>query len=120
MLELVESAVFFGIGPILWASGAWVFVHSGLTRRRKISWALVLIASGALIGYVMPFSMIRSKFLLLLTLLPLLAVADVWLARSNRGFAFWFRACSFELCTVFGPAAMFRFILDALEIGSLL
>jgi len=33
---------------------------------------------------------------------------DIRLAKSNRSFVFWFRACEFEVCTVFGSAANTR------------
>jgi len=39
---------------------------------------------------------------------PVLAFADMKLAWSGRGASFWFRACAFEVFTVFGSAAMLR------------
>lgn len=120
MLDIVESVVFFGIGPLLWASGPWLFMRSTHSRRRKVIWTLMLISVGAVIGFVLPLDMIRQKFLLLLFVLPVLAIVDVALAKSNRSFAFWFRACSFEIYTVCGAAAMFRYILDALKLAALI
>ncbi|MBI1743459.1 hypothetical protein HYR54_10405 [Candidatus Acetothermia bacterium] len=119
MLETVESLLFFGVGPILWVSGLWLFVHSSLSRRRKVIWTIVLIGVGAVIGLVLPFSAIRNKYALMLLVMPVLALVDVRLAKSNRGFFFWFRACAFEICTVFGTAAICRYILDVLKIGAL-
>ena len=116
MLETVESLLFFGVGPILWASGFWLFVHSGLSRRRKVLWTIALIVVGAVIGLVLPVNAIRDKYALTLLVLPVLALVDVTLAKSHRGFFFWFRACAFEICTVFGTAAICRYILDVLKI----
>lgn len=120
MLEIIESVMFFGIGPILWAIGFWLFLHSPLSRRKKISWTLVLIAAGAAIGLLLSSDMIRNKFVLVLLMLPVLAMLDVWLAKSERSFSFWFRACSFEVCTIFGTAAIFRYILDRLKFAPLI
>lgn len=117
MLKIFESIAFFGIGPILCVSGVWLFIHSSLERRKKIIWTLVLIALGAVIGFLWSFDMIRKKYFLVLLMLPLLAVLDVWLAISERSFSYWFRACAFELCTVFATAAIFRYILNLLKCG---
>jgi hypothetical protein len=46
--------------------------------------------------------------------LPVIAVIDVKLARSNRSFRFWFRACAFEVCTLFGSAAITRAVQRAM------
>jgi hypothetical protein len=114
--DLVEAVVFWGIGPILWASGLWSFMHSTLSLARKVIWAIIVITIGAIIGSVLSINMIRNRFVLLLLALPVLAVIDVQLARSKRSYFFWFRACAFEICTVFGTAAMVRYILDMLKV----
>ncbi|MBZ5590019.1 MAG: hypothetical protein LAO05_15805 [Acidobacteriia bacterium] len=59
----------------------------------------------------MPLIAIRNRFLVLLALLPVLAFIDIKLARSNRSFVFWVRACSFGVCTVFACAALTRLVL---------
>lgn len=61
---------------------------------------------------MLPLAQLWSKFLLVLTILPILALADVWLLRSGRGFSFWVRACGFEVCTVFATAYVARSLLD--------
>lgn len=114
MIERVEWWLFWGVGPLLWASGIWLFVHSPLSRARKIGWAALLVAIGLGIGALLSLPQIRDRFLILLVALPVLALVDVWLARSNRSFAFWVRACAFEICTVFGCAALARLALDQL------
>jgi hypothetical protein len=107
-------AFFFGAGGILWASGILLFAKSRLSRTRKIVWTLLLVAVGAAIGALLSLDAIRNRFLILLAALPLLAFVDVRIARSNRNFSFWFRACAFEVCTVFGTAAITRAVLRAM------
>ena len=111
MLDGVAWFVFFGLLPLLWASGVWLFAHSGLTSRKKALWVTFLVIVGAAIGLVLPLVAIRNRFLVLLVLLPVVALVDVRLARSKRTFLFWLRACSFEVCTVFACAALARFAL---------
>jgi hypothetical protein len=107
-LDRATWVVFFGIMPPLWATGVWLFAHSGLTRRKKVLWALFLISVGVAVGFLLPLAAIRNRFLILFALLPVLALIDVKLAQSNRTFLFWLRACSFEVCTVFTSAALTR------------
>jgi hypothetical protein len=109
---LLEWAVFLAIGPILWVAGTRLFLRSGLTRGKKIAWAVFLVLLGGGVGLWMPLSAIRSRFLVLLVVLPVLALLDAKLASSRRGFLFWFQACAFEVCTVFGSAAFVRLGLD--------
>ena len=113
-LEMAGWAVFFGLGAVLWASGIRLFLRSALSRPMKIGWTLVLTASGAVIGSLLSLPQIRNRFLVLLVALPILAIADIQLARSNRSFSFWVRACAFEICTVFASAAIVRFTIDRL------
>ena len=117
LIDAVAWAVFFGLGPILWASGIFLFVKSELSPAKKIVWSLFLVAVGAAVGMLLPLVAIRNKFLLLLAVLPVLAIIDVKLARSNRSFWFWFRACAFEICTVFGSAAITRFVAESVRRG---
>lgn len=112
LLDIVAWAIFLGLGPVLWASGLWLFLVSSLSRSRKTAWAVFLVSLGVAIGYVLPLPSIRNRFLLLLVVLPLLAIVDVKLAKSNRRFSFWLRACSFEICTVFGSAALTRIAVE--------
>jgi hypothetical protein len=111
LLDVVGWLLFFGAGLLLWASGVLLFVKSDLSPAKKLGWTAFLVAAGAAIGSFLPLSSIRNRFLLLLAVLPVLAVVDVRLARSNRSFWFWFRACAFEVCTVFGSAAITRAVL---------
>lgn len=112
-MDALAWAVFFSIGPILWASGILVFVSSRLSPAKKIGWTSFLVAAGAAIGLFLPLVSIRNRFLLLMAVLPILALVDVRLARSNRTFGFWFRACAFEVGTVFGSAAITRVLMNA-------
>ena len=112
MLDIAAWAAFTILLPILWLSGVRLFLRSGLTRRKRILWSVTLVALGVVAGFVLSLSGIRDRFLLLLVALPLIALADVKLARSHRGFAFWFRACSFEVCTVFAAATVTRLALN--------
>lgn len=113
-MDALAWGIFFGVGPILWASGILLFVRSGLPPERKVAWAAFLAAVGVAIGTLLPLVSIRNRFLLLLAGLPILALVDVRLSRSNRGFRFWFRACAFEVCTVFGSAAITRGLMTAI------
>ncbi len=115
MRHALEAALFFGLGPLLWVSGLVLFLRSPLSQRRKILWTLFLAAIGVVVGFLLPASAIREKFVLLLLLLPLLAVADVMLMSSRRGFTFWLRACGFEVCTVFGVAAWCRYVVETFK-----
>ncbi len=111
VLDRVGWVLFLGLAPLLWASGAWLFVRSPLPRGKKICWTLFLIAIGLAVGAFLPLPGIRNRFFVLLLLLPALALIDIRLARSNRTFSFWVRACAFEVSTVFGCAAAFRLLL---------
>ncbi len=115
MRHVLESVLFFGLGPLLWASGLVLFLHSPSSRRRKITWTLILVLIGVFVGFVLSAAAIREKFAILLVLLPLLALADVKLMSSRRGFTFWLRACGFEICTVFAVAAWCRYMLGIFE-----
>jgi hypothetical protein len=117
-MDLLKSLPFWGIGPILWTSGLWLFMKSALSPVKKVVWALVLIAIGAMVGSLLTMSMIRDRFLLLLLALPVPALVDITLGRSKRSFLFWFRACAFEICTVFGTAAMVRYLWRETRSGS--
>jgi hypothetical protein len=112
MLESpVRIAVVVG-SSVLWFAGLRLFLQSDLSRTRKIGWTSFLVIVGIGIGVVLPLNQIWGKFLLLISILPALGLADVLLFRSGRGLAFWIRACGFEVCTVFGAAAAARFFLD--------
>jgi hypothetical protein len=111
-LDTSAWVVFIGLVPILWLSGVRLFVNSALTRRGKIAWSAALVSVDLAIGFLLPLASIRNKCLLPIAMLPLLAAADIKLARSNRSFFFWFRACAFEVSTVFGSAALTRLVLD--------
>ena len=68
-MKLLEGAgwwVFFGLGPILWASGVWLFLRSPLTPAKKIGWSLLLLAVGVAIGGLLSLAQIRDRFLILL------------------------------------------------------
>jgi hypothetical protein len=111
VLDRVAWFAFVVLVPVLWIGGLRLFLRSGLTRRRKVIWTLVLVGVGAAIGAMLPLAGIRDRFFVVLVLLPILAWADVKIARSNRGFMFWARACSFEVSTVFACAALTRLAL---------
>lgn len=113
-MDALAWAVFFSVGPILWASGILLFARSNLSPAKKVGWTAFLVAAGVAIGFFLPLVSIRNRFLLLIAALPILALADVRLARSNRSFRFWFRACAFEVCTVFGSAAVTRAVMGAI------
>lgn len=110
MLDRAAWVAFLAFAPVLWATGIWLFVHSGLAPRKQIVWSLALVCVGVAIGFVLPLPSIRNRFLVLVVALPLLAVVDVTFARSNRSFFFWLRACAFEVCTVFASATLTRFL----------
>lgn len=109
-LSTFAWVIFLGFGPLLWVSGIRLFVKSSLSHTKKIGWTLTLLILGVAIGFLLPLAAIRNRFLLLVAVLPLLAALDRKLARANRAFSFWFRACAFEICTVFASAAVTRFI----------
>ena len=111
MLDRLAWFAFFGLMPLLWTSGVWLFMRSGLTALKKALWALFLVGVGVTVGLLLPLAAIRNRFLVLLALLPVLAFIDLTLARSNRTFRFWLRACSFEICTVFACATLTRLAL---------
>jgi hypothetical protein len=111
-LDRIAWVAFLTILPVLWASGFRLFISSALTAPKKFAWSLFLVLVGFAVGALLPLVGIRNRFALLLLALPLLAIVDIRLARSNRTFLFWFRACAFEICTVFGVAALIRFLLD--------
>jgi hypothetical protein len=112
LLDVVAWGIFLGLGPVLWVSGLWLFLRSSLSQPWKTAWAAFLVSLGVVVGYLLPLTSIRNRFLVLLVALPLLAIVDVKLAKSNRRLSFWFRACSFEICTVFGSAALTRITLE--------
>lgn len=97
---------------VLWFAGLRLFVRAQLSRQRKFTWSVFLLLVGIGLGLVLPLTQLWSKFLLVLTILPVLAVADVWLLRSGHGFSFWIRACGFEVCTVFAAAGVARSLFD--------
>ena len=97
----------------LWISGLRLFLTSGLTSTRKVTWSAALVAIGMMIGFILPTDAILRRFLLLLLALPLLAAFDLLVLRSQRTFAFWVRACGFEVCTVFAAATISRYFFDA-------
>lgn len=111
LVTIIRSALLLGSGA-LWFAGLRLFIRSELPRHRKFTWSVFLLLVGAGVGFVLPLAQLWSKFLLVLTILPILALADVWLLRSGRGFSFWVRACGFEVCTVFATAYVARSLLD--------
>jgi hypothetical protein len=110
---MLPTAVFLAVLCVLWVSGVLLFVRASLTRRRKAVWTLLLVTVGIAVGIVLPLRTIQNRFLFLVLLLPVLAVIDIKIARSNRSFLFWFRACSFEISTVFLAATVTRGALEA-------
>ncbi len=115
VFDVVAWAVFLGLGFILWASGVVLFVRSSLSRLQKTGWTLFLVLVGVAIGYMLPLPGIRNRFLVLVVGLPILAVIDVKLAKSSHRLSFWFRACSYEICTVFGTAAATRLVVKRIN-----
>jgi hypothetical protein len=115
LLDAAAWAVFLGLGPVLWASGLRLFLRSSLSHPWKAGWTLVLVSVGIAIGCLLPLTGIRNRFLALLLGLPLLAIVDLTLAKSNRQPSFWLRACSFEIGTVFGTAAITRLALERIS-----
>jgi len=112
LVDVVAWAVFVGVGVVLWASGVRLFLRSPLPRWWTTGLVLLLVLVCIGIGWVLPLAGIRNRFLVLLVALPLLAIIDVKLAKSDRRVTFWLRACSFEICTIFGIAALARFIIE--------
>ncbi len=103
----------------LWVAGLQLFLRSHLSRARKTGWSAFLILVGIGIGLLLPLDQIWRKFLVLALGLPILAAADVYLFRSERGLSFWIRACGFEVCSVFGIAACSRYVLELVGIAAL-
>ncbi len=107
------------VGPLLvvaaafWVAGLRLFVRADMTRRWKLGWCGFLVLIGVAIGVVLPLGQLWRKFLLIMVLLPVIAVADVYLLRTRRGLSYWIRACGFEVGTVFAVAAAARVGLDA-------
>jgi hypothetical protein len=116
--SLTRIAIVVGAG-VLWFAGLRLFVHSDLSRTRKVGWTIFLVLVGIGIGVLLPLSRVWSNFFLLILILPVLGLADVLLLRSKRGVSFWIRACGFEVCTVFGVAAAARLLLDMIGVGAL-
>jgi hypothetical protein len=111
----IEWALLAGSGG-LWFAGLRLFFRSALPRHRKLTWSAFLLLVGGGVGFLLPGAQVWSKFLLVLVMLPLLALADVWLLRSGHGLSFWVRACGFEVCTVFGAAGVARALFDVARI----
>lgn len=114
-MTAIEWALLAGSGG-LWLAGLRLFLHSALPRHRKLTWSVFLLLVGVGVGFLLPAVQIWNKFLLILAMLPLLALADVWVLRSAHGLSFWVRACGFEVCTVFGAAGVARSLFDAARI----
>jgi hypothetical protein len=115
-VTIIRLALLVGSG-VLWFAGLRLFVRAELSRRRKFTWSVFLLLVGVGLGLVLPLTQLWSKFLLVLAILPVLALADVWLLRSGHGFSFWMRACGFEVCTVFAAAGAARALLDIARIA---
>lgn len=115
---LVRTMILVG-AFVVWFAGLRLFLQSGLSRRKKVGWTVILFLVGIGIGVVLPLSQVWSKFLLLIVILPVLGLADVLLLRSGRGLSFWIRACGFEVCTVFGAAGAARLLLDLAGVTAL-
>ncbi len=111
MSSLFLSITWIAASVVLWVAGLRLFVKSTLSPRHKIVWTLCLVLVGIAIGALLPLAQIRSRMLLLLAIVPILALVDVMLLRSRRGLSFWIRACGFEIVTVFGTAALTRIAL---------
>lgn len=97
--------------PVLWLTGLRLFLQTDLTRLKRVLWPIALAAVGVCAGYLLSLTAIRDRFLAILLAVPILSLVDIKLARSNRTFLFWFRACAFEVSTVFGAAAATRLAL---------
>jgi len=108
ILEAIGWLIFAGVGPLLWISGLRLFVRANLSLTRKLLWAGLLLGVGAALGLYFPLRVIRNQYLVVLLILPVLAFVDTKLARSAYSPSFWYRACAFEVFTVFGAAAMLR------------
>jgi hypothetical protein len=119
MLEVLFRIVIVVGTGVVWFAGLRLFLQSGLSRTRKVGWTAFLILVGIGIGIVLPLHEVWSKFVLLIVILPVLGFADVLLLRSGRGLSFWIRACGFEVCSVFGAAALARFLLDLAGVAAL-
>jgi hypothetical protein len=119
MLELLFPVTIIVGASALWVAGFRLFMSSDLTRGRKLRWTAVLMFVGIGIGIMLPLGQVWSKFLVVLLILPVLAIADVFLFRSRRGATFWIRACGFEVVTVFATAATARLLIDSWDAGAL-
>lgn len=100
---------------VLWVAGLRLFLSSGLSLGHRLIWSAVLVVTGAAIGALLSQDGISIRFIIALALVPLLGLADVLVLRSKRAWSFWLRACGFEVCTVFGIAALVRKSLDVLN-----
>jgi hypothetical protein len=92
---------------VLWVAGLRLFLSSGLSVRHRLIWSAVLVVAGAAIGALLSQDGISTRFLI--------ALAIVLVLRSKRPWSFWLRACGFEICTVFGVAALVRKSVDVLN-----
>ena len=115
----VIALIALPIAAALWVAGLIVFLRAGLSTLHKITWSAVLLLVGAAAGAVLSLSQLWDKFLIVLAILPLLAVADVWLFRSNQRLSFWLRACGFEVGTIFLAAMGVRVLLDSAGVAPL-
>lgn len=79
---------------------------------RKLTWSALLIIVGIAAGFTLSLPDLVTKFLWVIAILPILAAVDVLVVRGARGFTYWFRACAFEVVTVFGSAALSRAVFD--------
>jgi len=111
ILDYGAWVVFWCLLPLLWVNGMQLFRRSSLPAAKKVAWSLFLVSVGVAIGVLLPMRGIRDRFLIVVALIPVLALIDIRLARSNRSFLFWARACSFEVCTVFACAALTRAVI---------
>lgn len=108
---LVVSSV-LAVSVALWGAGLSLFLRADMTTRRKVAWSGFLVLVGIWVGAVLPLPQVWTKFLWIMAILPLIAVADVFLFRSRRGLTYWIRACGFEVMTVFAIATAARYALD--------
>ncbi len=105
-----------GVAAALWSAGLWLFLHAGMTARRKVSWVGVLAVVGVFAGIVLPLPDLWTKFLWVMAIVPVVAVVDVFLVRASRGLTYWIRACGFEVVTTFAVATATRFALGFLRV----
>lgn len=109
---LIWSAT--GAAALLWAAGLRLFLAAEMKASWKLIWSGFLVAVGIGIGFALSLPDLAIKFLWVIAILPILALVDVLVLRQSRGFVYWFRACAFEVVTVFGTAALSRVVLDFL------